>query len=132
MGKTLVFITHNISCDRLFNRVQAVTVRLMYERERFTRQLQESLQSIIAESFPSLGFITISGLIVRSDKRSATVYISVSSHAKSVLSILNRSSLSIKEKLNSKMVLRYIPQLEWRLDEQSAKIDDALSRLSHQ
>ena len=104
----------------------------MYERERFTRQLQESLQAIIAESFPSLGFITISGLIVRSDKRAATVFISVSSHAQRVLSILNRSSLSIKEKLNSKMVLRYIPQLEWRLDEQSARIDDALSRLSHQ
>lgn len=103
----------------------------MYERERFTRQLQESLQAIIAESFPSLGFITISGLIVSADKRSATVFISVSSNAPRAVRVLNRSALSIKEKLSSKMILRYLPQLKWRIDEQSAKIDEALSHLAH-
>ncbi len=112
--------------------VQAVTVMVMYERERFTRQLQESLQAIIAENFPALGFITISGLVVRTDKRSATVFISVPENTRRVLRVLNQSLPNIREKLHAKMVLRYIPQLEWRLDEQSVKIDAALSRLRHQ
>jgi ribosome-binding factor A len=87
---------------------------------------------------PRLGFVTVTGVEVSPDLRVAHVYVSVLGDDDDVtqaLAGLNRAVGFFRRELGTSLSLRYIPELDFRLDhslEQGLRIDQLLESLRDQ
>ncbi len=110
----------------------------MKERvKRVSELLKETIAEIILKEFdnPHLGFITITGVEMAKDLKRAIIFFTCYGNEKKELEakkILNESKGYIKERLASKIVLKYLPDLRFEVDEilrKQEKIDRLLKEL---
>lgn len=105
--------------------------------KRVGELLKETIAEIILKEFDNLhiGFITITAVEMTKDLKKATVFFICYGNENKELEakrILNDSKGYIKEKLASKIVLKYMPELKFEIDEVSKKqerIDKLLKEL---
>ncbi|MEO0087534.1 MAG: 30S ribosome-binding factor RbfA [candidate division WOR-3 bacterium] len=109
----------------------------MKERvKRVSELLKETIAEIILKEFdnPHLGFITITAVKMTKDLKKATIFFTCYNEEEELEAkkILNNSKGYIKERLSSKIVLKYMPDLKFELDEElkrQEKIDKLLKEL---
>lgn len=105
--------------------------------KRVGELLKETIAEIILKEFdnPHLGFITITAVRMTKDLKKATVFFTCYGNEKEELTakkILNESKGYIKERLANKIVLKYLPDLKFELDEElrrQERIDRLLKEL---
>lgn len=105
--------------------------------KRVSELLKETIAEIILKEFnnPYLGFITITAVEMTKDLKKAIVFFTCYGNEKEGLEakrILNDSKGYIKERLSSKIVLKYMPDLKFELDEEwkrQERIDKLLKEL---
>ncbi|MFH1074149.1 MAG: 30S ribosome-binding factor RbfA [Candidatus Firestonebacteria bacterium] len=104
----------------------------MYLRsERLARLFQKEISIIIARELtnPDIGFVTVTAVQFNKDMSKAAVYISVfgtkEAKAKSI-SALNKAKGVVRHSLAGKVVLRYMPELEFKEDIQLEQIERTL------
>ncbi|MCS7249977.1 MAG: 30S ribosome-binding factor RbfA [candidate division WOR-3 bacterium] len=105
--------------------------------KRVSELLKETIAEIILKEFdnPHLGFITITAVKMTKDLKKATVYFTCYGNEEKELKakkILNDSKGYIKERLSNKIVLKYMPDLKFELDEElkrQNRIDKLLREL---
>lgn len=109
-----------------FKRAQRVGELIL---EEISKILQREIED------PRIGFVTILNVMVSDDLRHAKVFVSVmgsEQEKKSSLKGLSRASGFIRKKLSSRLELRCVPELVFKLDnsmEKSVKILTILSEL---
>lgn len=110
----------------------------MKERvKRVSELLKETIAEIILKEFdnPRLGFITITAVKMTKDLKKAVVFFTCYGDEEKELEakrILNDSKGYVKERLSNKIVLKYMPDLKFELDEELKKqerIDKLLKEL---
>lgn len=105
--------------------------------EQFTATLQTALQELIARGLqdPRIsGLITVTGVEVTPDLKTAFVSVSVLPEPKQDLTLhgLKSASRHIRHQLGERLASRTIPELEFRLDvslKKQAGVLDALTRV---
>ena len=84
---------------------------------------------------PRLGFVTVTGVEVSADLRVAHIYVSVLGNGDEVdesLASLGRAAGFFRHELGTSLSLRYLPELNFRLDdslERGLRIDQLLDSL---
>ncbi|MCU0237003.1 MAG: 30S ribosome-binding factor RbfA [Acidobacteria bacterium] len=104
---------------------------MSYRLEKFASTLQQALGEILSrESLnPEFRRTSILRVLPAADLKRVTVCVSCpSDRAAAVLEQLQRSRGFIKKQLARKMILRYMPELDFTLDT-SALLEDRLDRL---
>ncbi|RME99159.1 MAG: 30S ribosome-binding factor RbfA [Chloroflexi bacterium] len=111
---------------------------------RRQRQVAELLHEEISQLLqhgtrdPRLGFVTVTGVEVTPDLRSARVFVTVlgdDADAKSTLEGLASAARFFRHQLGQTLSLRYIPELNFRLDtslEYGNKIDRLLDSIQQE
>jgi len=66
---------------------------------------------------PRLDFVTITSVEVSPDLRQAYVYVSTLGNRQEVMAGLDRAVSFLRRELASRLALRYVPELTFRLDE---------------
>jgi ribosome-binding factor A len=92
---------------------------MSYRLEKFASTLKQALGEIlIADSLnPDFKFVTISRIALSNDLKKADIFISSPLQAlDDVLQQLRRSQGFIKRQLAKKMILRYMPELQFNKD----------------
>jgi len=105
--------------------------------ERVGEAMKEEISSIIQKELkdPRLGFLTVTGVSLSRDLRHAKVYVSVLGEEEvmeKTLESLKGGVGYIRRLLGSRMKLKFIPELSFRLDRspaQSAHIEKILKGL---
>jgi ribosome-binding factor A len=100
--------------------------------------LHEEISLIIQRRVqdPRLGFVTVTGVEVSPDLRAASVYVSILGNdddVKQALAGLENAVSFFRRELGASLALRYIPELNFRLDdslERGLTIDRLLDSLS--
>jgi len=100
--------------------------------------LHEEISLIIQRRVqdPRLGFVTVTGVEVSPDLRAASVYVSIlgnDDEVKQALAGLENAVSFFRRELGPSLTLRYIPELNFRLDdslERGLSIDRLLDSLS--
>lgn len=101
--------------------------------------IKEEVSDIITNKIKhkTLGFMTVTGAKVSDDLRHATVYISTlnieDSHK--VVKKLNSSASFIKGELGRRLTMRYVPSVEFKIDESieyGMKIDKLLGDIKEE
>lgn len=111
-----------------------------YKRSvRVSDLIKEEVAQIIMHRLrdPRIGFVTVTGVNVSEDLRHAKVYISILEGTKQdeTLKILNSSAKFIRGELASRVRIKFIPQLVFKLDESieyGAKIERILNEIKSQ
>ncbi|MEO0096976.1 MAG: 30S ribosome-binding factor RbfA [candidate division WOR-3 bacterium] len=112
----------------------------MKERiKRVSELLKETIAEIILKEFdnPYLGFITITAVKMTKDLKKAIIFFTCYGNEENELraeKILNESKGYIKERLSSKIVLKYMPDLKFEIDEglrKQERIDRLLKELKN-
>ena len=101
--------------------------------------MQEEISLIIQRDIrdPGMGFITILGVKMSEDLKIAKVYLSIygdEEAKKNTLEALKRSKGYIKFLLGKRVNLRYMPEINFVLDdtfEKAARIDEILKKEAH-
>jgi ribosome-binding factor A len=104
-------------------------------KDRIASALRREISEIIEHEIkdPRLGFVTITTVDVTSDLKSATVYFSSLNNKQEGLATLNRAKGYIKSSLANRVRMRYIPNIEFEIDnsyEYGEKIDALLEEIS--
>ncbi|UCD19655.1 MAG: 30S ribosome-binding factor RbfA [candidate division WOR-3 bacterium] len=104
-------------------------------KDRVASVLSRAVSEIIEHQMkdPRLGLVTITTVDVSSDLKTAIVYFSSLDDKKTGLATLNRAKGYIKSELASRVRMRYIPDIEFRIDdsyEYGRKIDALLDEIS--
>jgi len=92
---------------------------MSYRLEKFASTLQQALGEILSQESlnPGFKFVTILRVLAAPDLKRATVFIACPpDHAAGALEQLDRSRGFIKKLLARKMILRYMPELDFTLD----------------
>lgn len=111
-----------------------------YKRSiRVSDLIKEEVTDIITNKIKhkTLGFLTVTGAKVSDDLRHATVYISTlnieDSHK--IVKKLNASASFIKGELGRRLTMRYVPSVEFKIDESieyGLKIDKLLNDIKEE
>lgn len=108
-------------------------------QRRVNQLLREAISTIILQELqdPHIGFATVTGVEVSVDLRHAQVYISVmgDEHKKqqAMKAIQGAASRFIRSELVDRLVLKYIPELHFELDEtadQAQRIEMLLAQIA--
>lgn len=106
-----------------------------YRPESVGRNIQIELSKILRQESrdPRLQEVTITGVKMSQDLRTAKVFISVLDETKTdVLESLKRASAFLRRQIGQRVRLRHVPELFFAYDEslvQGARIDQLLSQL---
>jgi ribosome-binding factor A len=95
------------------------------------REISEIIEHEIKD--PRLGFVTITTVDVSSDLKTSIVYFSSLNNKQEGLATLNRAKGYIKSSLAHRVRMRYIPDIEFKIDnsfEYGKKIDALLEEIS--
>ena len=96
-----------------------------------SREISEIIEHEIKD--PRLGLVTITTVDVSNDLKTATVYFSSLNDKQEGLDTLNRAKGYIKSSLASRVRMRYMPSIEFKIDdsyEYGQKIDGLLEEIS--
>ena len=104
-------------------------------KDRIASVINREISAIIEHEIkdPRLGFVTITTVDVSSDLKTATVYFSSLNNKEEGLATLNRAKGYIKSSLAHRVRMRYIPNIEFKIDnsyEYGEKIDAILGKIS--
>lgn len=105
--------------------------------EKVQEALRQEISKIVQQDLkdPRLGFLTITGVELTKDLRYAKVYFTVLGETKNkklALKGLNSAKGYIKSLISDKIRLRYMPELDFRIDESfehTKQIYDILDKL---
>jgi len=105
--------------------------------KRVGELLKETIAEIILKEFdnPHLGLVTITAVEMTKDLKQATIFFTCYGNENKELTvkkILNNSKGYIKEKLKNKIILKYMPELKFEIDEtlkRQERIDKLLKKL---
>jgi len=108
-----------------------------YKRsDRVGDLIREEVAKIIMHNLndPRIGFVTVTGVDVSNDLRHAKVYVSILEETKQdeTIKTLNSSAKFIRGELGTKIRMKFIPELIFKLDESigyGAKIDRILNEI---
>lgn len=106
-------------------------------RQRIEGEIQRQVSRILLESVrdPRLSFFSVTAVRASADLRHAFVYLSVLGSAPEVertLEVLQRARGFVRRELGAALRLRYVPQVEFRVDEElrrKSRVEEILSRL---
>ena len=103
-------------------------------KDRVASLLSREISQIVAREIkdPRLGFITITKVVMQNDLKVALVYFSSLGDKSEGLTILNHAKGYIRSNLAHRVRLKYIPQLEFRIDnsyEYGAHIDALIEEI---
>lgn len=106
---------------------------LPYKRsKRVGDLLREEIADIVFQRLkdPRIGFITITGVDVTDDIKSAKVYVSVlkDDERKTTLDILNSAKSFIRSELSKRLRMKFIPTIEFKIDT-SAEYGNRIDKL---
>ena len=110
-------------------------------QRRVNELLRQEIGRIILEDLPhtDLGFVTVTGAEVSPDLRHAQIYVSVLGEEEkgieTITRLQSRVGRTIRSKLAERIVLRYIPELHFQLDEtarHAQHIEMLLGRLAQE
>jgi len=106
---------------------------LPYKRsQRVGDLLREEIADIIMRRVkdPRLGFVTVTGVDITDDLKIAKVYVSIlkDEERETALSILNAAKNFIRSEVGKRVRMKFIPTLEFRVDE-SIERGDRIDRL---
>jgi ribosome-binding factor A len=107
---------------------------MSYRLEKFASTLQQALGEILSRESLNPGFQRVSIVRVRParDLKRATVFITCPPEdATDILDQLQRSSGFLKKQLGRRMILRFMPELEFTLDN-TADLERTLDRIAPQ
>ncbi|OGF51339.1 MAG: ribosome-binding factor A [Candidatus Firestonebacteria bacterium GWA2_43_8] len=99
--------------------------------EKLARLFQKEISMIIPRELtnPDIGFVTVTAVQFNKDNSKATVFVSIfgseSVKARSI-SALNKAKGVVRHSLAGKIVLRYMPDIEFREDVQLDQIERTL------
>lgn len=104
-------------------------------KDRIASVLSREISRIIEHEMkdPRLGLVTITTVDVTADLKTATVYFSSLDDKQAGLETLNRAKGYIRSLLAHRVNMRFIPDLEFRIDnsyEYGKKIDNVLDEIS--
>jgi ribosome-binding factor A len=111
------------------------------QRQRQVAELiHQEISQLIQYSIqdPRLGFVTVTGVEVTADLRLARVYISVlgdEKEAKNTLKVLAGAANYFRREMKETLLLRYIPELTFKLDnslERGDRIEKLLNSLKEE
>lgn len=89
--------------------------------KRIEEEIKKEVSRIMTQELadPRLGFATVSRVTVKNDFRTATIHISVldPEQGDTTLTVLNRARKRIRWLLASRMKMRRIPDITFRLEE---------------
>lgn len=113
---------------------------LPYKRsQRVSDLLRKEIADIVIYRLkdPRVGFITVTGVDVTDDIKIARVYVSIfkEEERKSTLEILNSAKNFIRSELSKRLRMKFIPNIEFRLDtsiEYGDKIEKLLKEIEGQ
>jgi len=103
--------------------------------QRIASLLEKQIPYIINQDLkdPRLGFITITEIVVSPDLKVAVVYFSSLGDKNQSLEALKRAKGYIKKTLAQRIRLRFIPELEFRIDnsyEYGRHVDELFKEIS--
>ena len=105
---------------------------------RVADRIQEELGEIFARRMkdPRLGFVTVTGVDVSPDLRVAKIFISAltKEEADSGMEALDRAKGFLRSELGSRLSLRYVPELIFKVDEaaeRGQRIEELLRELKN-
>ena len=109
----------------------------MWRPNSVARQIQEILSELVHKRLkdPRLGFVTLTGVDMTQDLRTARVYVSVMGDAtarEETLNALTHASAYLRRELGGRIRLRHIPELLFVYDasiERGARINRLLDSL---
>lgn len=106
-------------------------------KDRIASVLTRAISEIIEHQMkdPRLGFVTITTVDVSSDLKTAIIYFSTLNDKQAGLATLNRAKGYIKSELASRVRMKYLPEIEFRIDnsyEYGKKIDALLDEISQE
>ena len=107
-----------------------------YHRERLGEALREELETIVEGELgdPRIGLVSVTGVVLAEDARSARVYVAMEGDEEEVersLKGLTAAAGYIRREVAENLHLRRAPDLYFQLDrsqEYGARIDELLSR----
>jgi ribosome-binding factor A len=104
-------------------------------KDRIASVISREVSEIIERELkdPRLGFVTITTVDVSSDLKTATIYFSSLNNKQEGLETLNRAKGYIKSTLAHRVRMKYIPDIEFRIDnsyEYGKKIESLLEEIS--
>jgi ribosome-binding factor A len=110
---------------------------MLHRNERAAELMKEAIAQIIREELadPKLGFITVVGVRMAKDLKRAVVFVSVigdEAKRKETLDHLKKASGHIKNLLKTRVVLRYMPEIQFEYDTllaQEQRISELISEL---
>lgn len=94
---------------------------LPYKRsERVADLIREEIADLIMYKLkdPRIGFVTVTGVEMTADLKLARVYVSIlkEEERKDTLEVLNSSKSFIRSSLSKRLRLKFIPNIEFRMD----------------
>lgn len=106
---------------------------LPYKRsQRVGDLLRQEIAEIIMNKVkdPRIGFVTVTGVDITEDLKIAKVFISIlkEEERETTLQILNSAKSFIRSEVSKRVRMKFIPTIEFRLDE-SIKYGDRIERL---
>jgi len=115
-------------------------MRTSHRREKVASLLREELSKILLLDMrdPALNFVSITGVNMSSDLKTAVVYVSVLGDAeqkKKAMAALNKGKGYVRKIIASRVNLKYNPNLIFELDEsieRQAKIDEILAKIKNE
>ena len=102
--------------------------------ERLARLFQKEISVVISRELtnPDIGFVTVTAVQFNKDTSKATVYVSIfgseGAKAKSIAA-LNKAKGVVRHSLAGRVVLRYMPDIEFREDVQLGQIERTLNMI---
>jgi ribosome-binding factor A len=110
---------------------------LPYKRsQRVGDLMREEIADIIMYKLkdPRIGFITVTGVDMTPDLKSAKVYVSIleEGERESTIEILNAAKAFIRSLLKKRLRIKFIPTIDFRLDaslDYGSKIDSLLKKI---
>ncbi len=86
---------------------------------RIETLFKEEIARILSERRdPDIGFITVTRVEIKKDRRKVFCYVSFLSNEEKGLSALKEAKNSIKAKIARNLPLRFMPDIEFRIDEE--------------
>jgi ribosome-binding factor A len=110
---------------------------LPYKRsQRVSDLVREEIADLIMYKLkdPRIGFVTVTGVEMTPDLKSATVFVSIlkEEERETTINILNASKSFVRSALGKRLRLKFIPSIEFRLDtsiEYGFRIDGLLKKI---
>lgn len=100
--------------------------------EKLARLFQKEVSLIIARDLTNadIGFVTVTAVQFNRDTSKATIYVSILGEEKSKeksINALNKAKGAVRHFLAERVVLRYMPEIEFKEDVQYDQIEKTLS-----